>query len=175
LDSYPDAKGTWRDPEAAKEFGFVQEIIQNLRTIRAEMKLDPKKRVAAEFYSADAGARSTISANSDAIQRLAFLSELQIATQKLPQSGGGVRSTAQFDVRIPYAAETIDAGAERIRINKEIDGLRKAIASKEGQLGNDTFRSKAPEKIIKQMEEALAAQRVELQKLTERLHQLGNR
>ncbi|HTP70162.1 MAG TPA: valine--tRNA ligase [Dongiaceae bacterium] len=174
LDAFPVAKESWQDAETAKEFGFVQEIIQNLRTIRAEMKLDPKKKVAAEFYSADAGARSIISANSDPIQRLAILSELQVATQKLPQGGGGVRSTAQFDVRIPYVAETIDVGAERTRLNKEIDGLRKAIASKEGQLGNDTFRSKAPERIIKQMEEALAAQRVELQKLTDRLEQLGN-
>ena len=66
-------------------------------------------------------------------------------------------------------------GAERVRLQKEIDGLQKAISSKEAQLGNETFRRRAPEKIIKQMEEALVAQRVELQKLTDRLKQLGDK
>ena len=84
-----------------------------------------------------------------------------------------MRSTAQFDVRIPYTAETVDVAAERARLKKEIEGLQKAIASKEAQLGNDTFRSRAPEKIIKQMEGALNEQRIELNKLLERLKQLG--
>ena len=53
-----------------------------------------------------------------------------------------------------------------------MEGLQKAITSKEGQLGNETFRSRAPEKIIKQMEEALATQRIELQKIEQRLRSL---
>jgi valyl-tRNA synthetase len=172
LDSFPVAKETWHDPQVTKEFGLVQEVVQNLRIIRAEMKLDPKKKVAGEFSSADTWARGVITANKDAIQRLAILADLQISAQKLPDSGGGMRSTAQFDLHIPYASETVDAVAERTRINKEIEGLRKAITSKEAQLGNETFRSKAPENIIKQMQEALVTQRVEFQKLMDRLKQL---
>ena len=84
-----------------------------------------------------------------------------------------MRSTAQFAVRVPYTAETIDVAAERGRLKKEIEKLQKAIGSKETQLGNATFRGKAPEEIIQQMEWALASQRVELQKLTDRLNQLG--
>ena len=173
LDAYPEARDSWKDMAAIEEFGFVQEIIQTVRTIRAEMKLDPKKKVAAEFFSADPAARHIVEANKDGILRLAILSELRVSAEKLPEGGGGMRSTARFDLRIPYAADTVDAGAERARLKKEMEGLQKAIASKEGQLGNETFRSKAPEKIIKQMEEALAGQRVELQKMTERLRQLG--
>ena len=173
LDAYPEARDSWKDMAAIEEFGFVQEIIQTVRTIRAEMKLDPKKKVAAEFFSADPAARHIVEANRDGILRLAILLELRVSAEKLPEGGGGMRSTARFDLRIPYAADTVDAGAERARLKKEMEGLQKAIASKEGQLGNETFRSKAPEKIIKQMEEALAGQRVELQKMTERLRQLG--
>jgi len=173
LGAFPTAKPEWHDPAGEKEFGLVQEIIQNLRVLRAEMKLDPKKKTCAEFSSSDAWARGVITANQDAIQRLAILSGLQISAQKLPESGGAMRSSAQFDLRIPYSAETVDVAAERTRLNKEIEGLRKAITSKETQLGNDTFRSKAPEKVIQQMEEALAAQRVELQKLTDRLKQFA--
>ena len=76
-------------------------------------------------------------------------------------------------MRIPYAADTVDVAAERVRLKKEIEGLQKAIASKEKQLGNETFRSRAPAPIIKQMEEALNGSGLNWGKLVERLRQLG--
>jgi N-acyl-D-aspartate/D-glutamate deacylase len=59
------------------------------------------------------------------------------------------------------------------RLKKDIEGLQKAVISKEKQLGNETFRSRAPEMIIKGLEATLAEQQVELQKLQDRLSQLG--
>ncbi len=82
-----------------------------------------------------------------------------------------MRSTATFDVRIAYS-DTVDVAAEKTRLKKEIEGLQKAIASKERQLGDETFRSRAPEKIIKGLEATLAEQRIELQKLQDRLSQI---
>ena len=38
----------------------MQEVIAELRNIRSEMKLDPKKKVAAEFSSSDGYIRDTI-------------------------------------------------------------------------------------------------------------------
>jgi valyl-tRNA synthetase len=171
LDRYPEARASWKNSEALQEFGMVQAAIQSLRTIRSEMKLD-KKKVAAEFSSGDAAARAVVEANREGITRLAFLTELRVTEGKLPEGGGGVRSTAAFDIRIPYAAETVDAAGEVARLKKEGEGLEKAIASKEKQLGNETFRSRAPENIIKQMEETLAGQKVELGKVQERLRSL---
>jgi valyl-tRNA synthetase len=172
LDSYPEARTAWKDAAALGEFGLIQEVIQGLRTVRSEMKLDPKKKVAAEFASADGKTRAVIEANREAIQRLGNLSGLSVVAGKLPEGGGGMRSTAEFDLRIPYAEETIDVAAELARLKKEIEGLQKAIASKEKQLGNETFRSRAPEKIIREMEEVLAGQRVELGKMVGRKAQL---
>jgi valyl-tRNA synthetase len=76
------------------------------------------------------------------------------------------------EVRQKLSAETMDVAAEKARLKKEIEGLQKAIASKERQLGNETFRSRAPENIIKGLEATLAEQRVELQKLQDRLSQI---
>ena len=82
-----------------------------------------------------------------------------------------MRSTSQFDVRIAYS-DTVDVGAELARLRKEIERIQKDIASKERQLGDETFRSRAPEKIIRGMEATLDERRIELKKLTERLRQL---
>jgi valyl-tRNA synthetase len=168
LDTYPTARAEWKNAEALREFRLVQETIQSLRTLRAEMKLD-KKRVAAEFASSEAGARVIVEANRAGILRLGLLTDLTVLAGKLPEGGGGMRSTAQFDLRIPYVAETIDVAAELARVRKEIERLTKDIAGKEGQLGNETFRSRAPENIIKGLEATLAERRVELQKLVDRL------
>ena len=174
LDHYPEARAAWKNEQGLREYGLVQEVIQGLRTVRAEMKLDPKKKVAAEFFSADATVRGIVEANREGIVRLGLLSELRVTTEKLREGSGGRRSTAQFDLQIPYPAETTDAGTEIARLKKEMEGLQKAIASKENQLGNETFRSRAPQNIIQQMEQTLAGQRIELQKISDRLKQLGD-
>jgi valyl-tRNA synthetase len=155
-----------------EQFSLIQDVIVALRNIRAEMKLEPKKRVAAEFSSSDEQARQVIESSREGILRLAALSELKVNAERLPQSGGAVRSTALFDVRIAYAAETIDVAAEAVRLRKQIEGLEKAIAAKEKQLADTTFRSRAPEKVVRGLEATLAEQTTELRKLRSRLEEL---
>jgi valyl-tRNA synthetase len=172
LDRFPEAQANWKNPRMLGEVALIQEVVTALRNIRAELKLDPKKKVAAEFSTMDAAAGGLIQANLGAIARFAVLSELRIVPrQKFEAKSGAVRSTATFDVRVAYS-DTVDPAAEKLRLKKETEGLQRAIASKERQLGDETFRSRAPEKIIRGLEATLAEQRVEVQKLQERLDQL---
>jgi valyl-tRNA synthetase len=163
--------GDFTAGERVNEFARVQDIITYVRNIRAELKLDPRKKVAAEVYSSFKDIREEFTRNLDGILRLAILSDLRISAERLPQAGAAIRSTSLFDVRVAYS-DTVDGAAERTRLKKEIEGLQKAIASKEKQLGDDTFRSRAPEKIIKGLEATLGEQRIEFQKLQDRLTQL---
>ena len=97
---------------------------------------------------------------------------MTVSANRLAAAGGIVRSTSKFDVRIAYVTDTIDVAGEIARIRKEIDGLEKAISAKERQLGDEKFRSRAPEKIVQGMEATLAEQQLELQKLRRRLSEL---
>jgi valyl-tRNA synthetase len=171
LDHFPDARQEWKNAAAVEQFRLIQEVVVALRNIRAEMKLDPKKKVAAEFSSADEKARAVIEANRQGILLLGSLSELKVGTAKLAQAVGGVRSTAEFDVRIPYSEET-DIAAEKTRLRKEIERLAKDIDSKEHQLSDETFRTKAPERVIGAMQAALEERRIELKKAQARQEQL---
>ena len=172
LDVFPEPRKEWKNAEALEQFSLIQEAIVALRNIRAEMKLEPKKKVAAEFSSSDERARRTIETNREGILRLAALSDLKASSERLPQSGGAVRSTARFDVRIAYLAETVDVEAEAARLRKQIEGLERAIAAKEKQLASATFRSRAPEEIVRGLESTLAEQTEELRKLRSRLEEL---
>jgi valyl-tRNA synthetase len=175
LDPFPTPRTHWttggKEIGLMGQFQMMQEVVTALRNIRAEMKLDPKKKMSAELYSFDGMTRDAMERSKDGIVRLASLSLLTISSKPLEQAGGAVRSTAAFDVRIAYS-DAVDGEAEKTRLKKEIEGLQKAISSKESQLGNETFRSRAPEKIIRGLEATLADQRIELQKLRERSTEL---
>lgn len=172
LARFPEAQERWHDDAALGDFALIQDVIAAIRAIRADMKLDPRTRVAADFSSADAATRALLEANRETIERLAILSQLGISGAKLPDAGGSIRSTAQFDVRVTYT-ETVDAAAESARLRKEIERLTKDIASKERQLGDEVFRSRAPEKIVKGIETTLSERRIELQKLQDRIASLA--
>ncbi len=172
LDQFPEAQDHWKNAKATGEVEAIQEVVTALRNIRAELKLEPKKKVTADFTTSDAGTGGLVQANRGAIERFAVLSELRIVPrQQFEAESGALRSTATFDVRIAYS-DTVDVAAEKTRLKKESEGLQKAIASKERQLGDETFRSRAPEKIIKGLEATLAEQRIEVRKLQDRLAQI---
>ncbi len=169
LDTYPEPKAAGEDLYPLELFAMLQDIIVALRNIRADMKLDPKKKVPAVIFGINQTTREAIARSRPEIVRLAALTELQISDQPLALEGGGIRSASDYEVGIPYAAETVDIAAEIARLRKEIENLEKAIASKEKQLGDATFRSRAPEKIVRGMENTVLEQKTELDKLRKRL------
>ena len=172
LGRFPEAETRWKNAEAMREVAQVQEVVTALRAIRAELRLDAKKKVAAEFSTNSPAMGDLIRANREAVERFARLSELRMVPKEgFDTKSGALRSTALFDVRVVYS-EAVDSGAERARLKKEIAGLQNAICAKEKQLADQTFRSRAPEKIIRGLEATLAQQKVELEKLQKRLRDL---
>ena len=171
LDHFPKPFGNWADAAAETDVATLQEIIIAARNIRAEMKLDPKRRVAADFSSAKAAVRALAQEQQDLILRLGTLSELHVSEGHLDPAGGMIRSTAQFDLRIAYG-EGVDKAAESARAKKEIERLEKDIDSKRSRLADETFRSKAPENVVRNMESTLREREIELQKSRDRLKQL---
>ncbi len=171
LDHFPEARKQWNDAAADADMALIQEIIAAARNIRAEMKVDQKKKVAAEFASQKADVRALVEQNIEALTRLASLSALQLSSGTLAAENAAVRSTAQFDLRIAYG-DVIDKGAETLKVQKEIERLAKDVETKKARLADETFTSKAPAKVIADFKATLAAREVEYQKLIERLKQL---
>ncbi|MBZ5541416.1 MAG: valine--tRNA ligase [Acidobacteriia bacterium] len=171
MEPFPAAKKEWLNEPADEALALIQEIIGALRNVRAEMKLDPRKKIAADFSSGDAAVRELIARNREPILRLAILSDLRISAASLPTAGGTLRSTARFDVRVAFA-EGLDAASEMAKLRKEKERLEKDIAGKQGRLADETFRSKAPEQIVRGLEATLAERRIEYEKVAQRLAEL---
>ncbi len=171
LDKFPEARPGWADQGADDAMSILQEIVVAARNIRAEMKLDPKRTVAADFFATGPMRRNLVQENMEPILRLASLSELRIVRGHLDAEGGAVRSTAAFDLRIPYA-DTVDKPAEIARVKKTIASLAKDVESKQHRLTDESFTSKAPAKVVDALRATLAERQLELKKLHARLAQL---
>jgi len=171
LAAFPEPDAGSADSTADEAMAMLQEIIVRARQLRAEMKLDPKRKVPADFSTDDPILRRLVEENLDAVLRLATLSELRISSGHLDAAGAVVRSTAQFDLRIAYG-EVIDKAAEAARLDKEIDRLAKDIDSKQNRLADPEFTSKAPATVVENLRQTLAERSAELEKLRQRRKQL---
>jgi valyl-tRNA synthetase len=174
LDGFPTPRLEWTASTGAvaEEMILLQEIIIASRNVRAEMKVDPKKRVPAELSISNPAARNLVQVNLDPVIRLATLSELRLSGDKLSADGGAIRSTALFDLKIAYG-DAVDKVAEAARLKKDIDRLAKDIESKQSRLADESFTSKAPAHVVENLRTAMVERQLELKKLHERLKLLA--
>ena len=164
LAAYPEHDGKLRD-EAAEvkiEMLILQDLIVNVRNVRAELRVEPKTKVPIEVFASEPGIRKMIGENWGAVERLANVEKLAFVESSLAKQAGS-RSTARFDVHVVYEKK-IDVVAECERLKKELEKLEKEFANNQRQLGNEQFLAKAPAKVV----EGLRARAGELTLLLEK-------
>ena len=171
LDKFPEPRAEWANVAADDAMARLQEIIGAVRNIRAEMKIDPKRRIPGEFSGRTPMLQNLILENMDPILRLASLSELRVSRDHLDPAGAAMRSTSAYDLRVPYV-DSSDNPAEIARLKKDIARLEKDIESKQKRLADETFTTKAPEHVVDALRFTMLERGVEHRKLVDRLKQL---
>jgi valyl-tRNA synthetase len=146
LAAYPQTDKKGIDLAAENEMAILQDLIVSVRTVRAELKVEPKLKVAIELFAHDSQTRTLVEQNREAVERLANVSTITEVTQS-QASQAPSRSTARFDVRVIYEKK-IDVAAERERLSKELEKMEKEIANGQRQLSNDGFLAKAPAHVV---------------------------
>jgi valyl-tRNA synthetase len=171
LDQFPTVPEGPLDAAAKEQISLLQEVIIAARNIRAEMKLDMKTKLQPQLRVSSDAVRTYIEQNIESIERLGNVLPPAFVATPFDSTKGVIRSTKDFELFIPYG-ETFDIQGELARLRKELDRLTKDIASKQSRLSDETFRSRAPEHIVKGLETTLAERRTEFEKAGERLAQL---
>src|SRR5580704_5389485 len=131
---YPQAAEKQFDLAAEMEMAILQDLIVNVRNVRAELKVEPKVKVPLEVFAHEPAIRAMIEQNRGAVERLANVEKIAFVDTSLARQAG-VRSTARFDVHVVYERK-IDVAAERERLTKELDKIEKEFANNQRQLGN---------------------------------------
>ncbi|MGD0161362.1 MAG: valine--tRNA ligase [Candidatus Sulfotelmatobacter sp.] len=171
LAGYPQADEKQFDLGAETEMAILQDLIVNVRNVRAELKVEPKVKVPIEVFAHEPGIRAMIEQNRGAVERLANVEKIAFVDGSLAKQAGA-RSTARFDVHVVYERK-VDVAAERARLTKDLEKIEKEFANNQRQLGNEQFLAKAPANVVEGLRRRAEELSGLIEKIRKQLNELG--
>ncbi len=171
LTSFPRADEKQFDLAAETEMAILQDLIVNIRNLRAELKIEPKVKLPIQVFAHEPEIRSMIEHNRGAVERLATVEGIEFVEGSLAKLAGS-RSTARFDVHVIYEHK-IDVASECDRLKKELDKIEKGIGNGQRQLGNKQFLAKAPQNVVENLRKQQQELAVLKDKTVSKLKELG--
>ncbi len=165
---FPQFQPALVDQAAEREMEILQAVVTAARTLRADLKLDPRLRLDGVLYCRPAG-RAVLDQHREAIERLAG-ARLELAAGQAPPEGIR-RSTADFDLLLRVPIEQVQA--QRSRAEKEIQQLEKVIANSSRQLEDSEFLGRAPSHVVAGIRTKLAGYQEQLSRCRESLQALS--
>src|SRR6267142_1345635 len=163
LVSYPQSDKRWLNDEAEAQMAVLQDLIVNIRNLRAELKVEMKAKVPARVHT-DAAVGKLVRENQGLIERLANVEGIELTQESLSQVPGA-RATPRFEVCIVYE-QKIDVAAEKERLTKELKKLEGGLANAHRQFGNESFLAKAPAAVVEGLRKQAAELETMIQKTT---------
>jgi len=151
---------------AAGEFEKIQQIITGIRTLRADNKIEPAKKMNAVI---SAGDKAEFLKNSSAIiSGLARLKNLEIKEKIVKPKNSIGFVISGVDVFIDLEG-VVDFDKEKSRLQKESAEMEKYINGLKNKLSNKDFVRNAPKEIIEKERQKLADANEKLEKLENQL------
>ena len=147
VQSYPGGHPAWADSEAEARIGMLQDVITKIRNLRAEINLDPGRRIPVRLASPEPQVRAFLLESRSHIRNLARCDRVEVVAA-VGREDHSARSVASgVDVEIPLAG-LIDLQVEKGRIEREILKLEREMTPIRRRLQNQAFMSNAPEKVV---------------------------
>ena len=170
IQPYPEAEEALSFPVEEGEFEAIMTAIRAVRSRRSEMNVPPSRHPHLIIVTPRT---EVFNKGLVYLSGLAYAGEVTV-TDTLPQSTDGMVSVVTEDARMFMPmAELVDLEKERERIRRELD---KALAEIEGQkkkLSNESFVSRAPERVVNAEREKLSKAEALAANLRESLAGLG--
>ncbi|MFP4044231.1 MAG: class I tRNA ligase family protein, partial [Rhodosalinus sp.] len=158
------------DEEADAEMRWVIAVIEEVRSVRAQMHVPAGVYVPVLVTEMDAPGRRAWERNAALIRRLARIESLEEVTA-FPR---GTATVALEGTTLGLPLEgLIDVDEEKARLEKTQAKLDKEIAGLSGRLSNPDFAANAPEEVVEEARENLAARRDERARIAAALARLS--
>jgi len=152
-----------------KDFESVRKIVTGIRSLRADYKVEPAKKI--KVIISGGKNFKLLSDNADIIKGLARIEELKIEkkTKKPEGYAGFVESGTEVFIDL---SGLVDTGKEKERLNKEIAAVEPYLIGLEKKLSNQEFVSHAPKEVVEKEKQKLSEGQEKLKKLKEQLKNL---
>ncbi|UWQ47038.1 valine--tRNA ligase [Leisingera aquaemixtae] len=158
------------NPQADAEMNWVITAIENIRSTRAQMHVPAGAKIPMVVTEFSDQARAAWEKNEAMIQKLARITSLE-QVESFPKGCASVAAPgASFGLPL---ADVIDVDAEKARLEKTLGKLAKELGGLRGRLNNPKFAASAPEEVVAEARENLAAREEEEAKVKEALARLA--
>ncbi|UWQ63903.1 valine--tRNA ligase [Leisingera caerulea] len=158
------------NPQADAEMNWVITAIENIRSTRAQMHVPAGAKIPMVVTEFSDQARAAWDKNEAMIKKLARITSLE-QVESFPKGCASVAAPgASFGLPL---ADVIDVDAEKARLEKTLGKLAKELGGLRGRLNNPKFAASAPEEVVAEARENLAAREEEEAKVKEALARLA--
>jgi valyl-tRNA synthetase len=147
------------DPAADAEMNWVIGLIEEIRSVRAQMHVPAGVRTTLVELDLAPAQAEALERNRPLVARLGRVERFERATEARK---GAVTITREGGTFCLPLADVIDIAAERERLKKALDKLGKEANGIRGKLGNAAFVAKAPEEVVDEQRARLEATEEEI-------------
>ncbi|MFQ6069366.1 MAG: valine--tRNA ligase [Candidatus Aminicenantales bacterium] len=160
---FPQSDKALRDEDAEREMAVLQQLVVEVRTIRAEHTIPPREKLKLLVKSSGVE-KEVILRNRRSIETLAGLNEIQMV-EEFPREKcllKGVSSSGEIAL---LAKSDVHLERERERLEREIVKVKREIGKIEGRLKNTNFLQRAPREVVSRTKQRLVELRRRKSKL----------
>jgi valyl-tRNA synthetase len=167
--NWPEFDTALIDQSADREMNWVVNLIEAIRSARAQMRVPAGLKIPMIFLEMDDEAKEAWDNNHTMIKKLARITDLT-ATDEVPK--GSISLIAKGAAFALPLDDIIDIEEEKKRLSKSLDKIRKEINALKGRLQNPKFVESAPEEVILETRENLSLREEEEKQLSGAASQL---
>lgn len=151
----PKSNQSLIDETAENNFEYLKLIIEETRTLKASYNIAPSQKIKLNLVTNDNNLTSILNSNVAILQTMLKTEEFAIL-EKLENTDNTISAIArECSIFIKLDEQVIDVEKEIEKISKEIERLNGQIEGISKKLSNETFVSKAPEKVIQNEKQKL--------------------
>lgn len=169
VQEFPTPRKIRENPKAAQMMESLMDLIGGIRSLRAELNVEPQQSLDAVLVVPHTADRALIRNNISKLRTMARLNDIQFSDYLSKSLLKGVCSVGEFGLDVQDA---VDLDSERERLKKEIGRVKIEIDKVWKNMNNGEFLSRAPEDVVSKNRERYSGLLDKLKKLESNLNNL---
>jgi valyl-tRNA synthetase len=153
------------------DMSFVFGVISGIRNIRGEMNIPPSMQLRVMMQTQDEQETALIGVNHSMIENLSRLESLEVSLPGVNNASSATAVVGSTTVHVLLEG-VIDFDKEAQRLEKDIEKVTKELLSISNRLNNESFLEKAPEEVVRKVNEQQAELKIKNDKLRNNLERI---
>ena len=174
--AWPEPVNAYMFDSVIDDMGILQDVVRNLRNLRAEAHVPPQQRLAKAVIRV-AGETRAAKILGESLNQIENLCRVQSVVLESPadewKHGPSLSGmSGEAEVRLPVG-DVLDVPKEIARLQGEIAGIEKAVASSQARLGKADFVARAPAEVVEKERTKVSEGQAQIERLRANLESLS--